>query len=142
LAAALLLASCSSPSDKVNDACSLVKDVTSSVPGIKEQDGANEIVPRIDQQLDAARKAQSAFQEANADAELQAKWNNMIGALQENRDMWEASRNPRRARGTDMVIALGLAAKKERADTAKTELKVAAEKSGLAACGDPIKWQY
>ncbi|MET7995065.1 hypothetical protein ABZU76_29630 [Amycolatopsis sp. NPDC005232] len=145
LALALGLSGCASPQDKTNDACADVKDVVNALPEVAGDDGAKEIVPRLDRQIDAAAKADQAFGDAGADAAFRAAWQHLNATLRDDRKAWQdpltgtgAPPGP----GSDMVIAMNLAGFKAAVDGARTDLGAAATKAGYPGCGDAITWRY
>jgi hypothetical protein len=149
--AAPLLANCASAPDRaldrapdrVKDACDQVKDVVNALPAKTPKETViDQFVPKLDRELAAARGAADAFRAAKVDADLLTAWASMVNALQEVRDQWLATADPNRAPGSDVVLTLDLGEKKDQVDTALAALKAAAEKSGHAECGDPIRWQY
>lgn len=89
LAFTLGLTGCATPQDKTNDACADVKDVVNALPAVAGDDGAKEIVPRLDRQIDAAAKADQAFADAGADAAFRTAWQHLTKALRDDRAAWQ-----------------------------------------------------
>ncbi|MEV0697081.1 hypothetical protein AB0I53_04055 [Saccharopolyspora sp. NPDC050389] len=141
LAGSLFLSGCSL-FQSTDSACSDVKEVVEALPPTNPDDTGVEIMPRIDQQIAAAREAQGVFADAEVPAEFQDAWTGMIGALEENREAWQAVTPWKGAPGTEMIGVLELGSVKQKADDAKNSLNAAADRHGFASCGTAINWQY
>ncbi|SDM65648.1 hypothetical protein [Allokutzneria albata] len=142
LASALLLGGCASVQDKVNGACSDVKDVVNAVPEFADRTHAGVTVPALGKQIEVAQAAGRTFEVAGADADFRAAWEKMINALQENATAWKGWDNKTRPRGSDMYFMVMFAKAEKEADEAKGALDTAAGKSGFTECGDAIRWRY
>ncbi|MFD2468895.1 hypothetical protein [Amycolatopsis silviterrae] len=136
----LLLSGCSSVQDTVNDACSDVKDVVNAVPKFGDPTHAGVTVPALTKQIEAAQKAQQAFE--RADVGFRGSWERMIKALQESVTAWKGWDNKSRPGASDMYFMLRLGDAKKGVDEAKGALNAAAGKSGFTECGERIQWKY
>jgi hypothetical protein len=141
LSGVLLLTGCSF-FQSANGACASVQEVVNSLPPADRSDTGVEIMPRIDEELDAAREAQRVFADADVPADFQEAWTRMIGALEENRTTWQDVTPWKGVPGTQMIGVLRLSDAKSKGDEAKNSLNAAADKHGFANCGSAINWQY
>ncbi|MFC4013497.1 hypothetical protein ACFOY2_40155 [Nonomuraea purpurea] len=134
----MVLAGCWS-GQGANDACLDVRKVAASFPHIKPDDSGTTIIPRIDEELAAAREAQRTFAD-DVPPDFRNAWARMIDALQANRKAWQDATPWKGAPGTDMIGVLNLGEAK--ADEAKKALDAVADKHGFDYCGTAISWQY
>lgn len=143
-----LLAGCASAGERTAAVCRDVAEQVGALASVQGADTATQIVPLLDAQLRAAGDGRNGIAEivpgeaerAGHDA-LLADWDALVASMRELRDAWEdpCRFNPCRL-GSDLVIALDLAARSARLDEAADALRGTAERVGAPECGG-VPWR-